>query len=192
MENKSLNKYRYTIIIPHYKIINLLGRALQSIPDREDIQILVVDDNSGIERCEFEKFNKFEKAHCQFVLLKENRGAGVARNEALKKTEGQWLFFLDADDFFEEKFHNYIVVSIALILYGLLFIIIEKKNKNSTAKIESIAQITYKTALYIGLFQALSLIPGTSRSGSTILGAIIIGVSRVAAAEFSFYFVRHK
>lgn len=102
MENKSLNKYRYTIIIPHYKIINLLGRALQSIPDREDIQILVVDDNSGIERCEFEKFNKFEKAHCQFVLLKENRGAGVARNEALKKTEGQWLFFLDADDFFEE------------------------------------------------------------------------------------------
>ena len=96
MENKSLNKYRYTIIIPHYKIINLLGRALQSIPDREDIQILVVDDNSGIERCEF------EKAHCQFVLLKENRGAGVARNEALKKTEGQWLFFLDADDFFEE------------------------------------------------------------------------------------------
>lgn len=91
------------------------------------------------------------------------------------------------DDFFEEKFHNYIVVSIALIVYGLLFIIIEKKNKNSNAKIGSIAQISYKTALYIGLFQALSLIPGTSRSGSTILGAIIIGVSRVAAAEFSFY-----
>ena len=91
------------------------------------------------------------------------------------------------DDIFEKHFHNYIVVSIALIVYGFLFIFIEKRNKNSTAKIGSIAEISYKTALYIGLFQALSLIPGTSRSGSTILGAIIIGVSRVAAAEFSFY-----
>ena len=91
------------------------------------------------------------------------------------------------DDVFEKHFHNYIVVSIALIVYGLLFIFIEKRNKNSTARIGSIAEISYKTALYIGLFQALSLIPGTSRSGSTILGAIIIGVSRVAAAEFSFY-----
>ena len=91
------------------------------------------------------------------------------------------------DDVFEKHFHNYIVVSIALIVYGLLFIFIEKRNKNSTARVGSIAEISYKTALYIGLFQALSLIPGTSRSGSTILGAIIIGVSRVAAAEFSFY-----
>ncbi|MBQ1989233.1 MAG: undecaprenyl-diphosphate phosphatase, partial [Clostridia bacterium] len=91
------------------------------------------------------------------------------------------------DDIFEKHFHNYIVVSIALIVYGLLFIFIEKRNKNSTARVGSIAEISYKTALYIGLFQALSLIPGTSRSGSTILGAIIIGVSRVAAAEFSFY-----
>lgn len=91
------------------------------------------------------------------------------------------------DDVFEKHFHNYIVVSIALIVYGLLFIFIEKRNKNSTTRIGSIAEISYKTALYIGLFQALSLIPGTSRSGSTILGAIIIGVSRVAAAEFSFY-----
>ena len=91
------------------------------------------------------------------------------------------------DDFFETTFHNFIVVSIALIVYGLLFIFIEKKNTGINAKIGSITEISYKTALYIGLFQALSLIPGTSRSGSTILGAIIIGVSRVAAAEFSFY-----
>lgn len=91
------------------------------------------------------------------------------------------------DDIFEAHFHNYIVVALALIIYGILFIVIEKRNKNITPKVGSIADITYKTALYIGLFQALSLIPGTSRSGSTILGAIIIGVSRVAAAEFSFY-----
>lgn len=91
------------------------------------------------------------------------------------------------DDLFEEKFHNYIVVSAALIIYGVLFIIIEKRNRNRMPKIGSISEISYKTALFIGCFQALSLIPGTSRSGSTILGAILLGVSRVAAAEFSFY-----
>lgn len=91
------------------------------------------------------------------------------------------------DNLFEEHFHNYIVVSAALIVYGILFIIIERRNDGKKPKINSIADISYKTALIIGCFQALSLIPGTSRSGSTILGAIIIGVSRVAAAEFSFF-----
>lgn len=91
------------------------------------------------------------------------------------------------DNLFEEHFRNYIVVSAALIVYGILFIIIERRNDGKKPKINSIADISYKTALIIGCFQALSLIPGTSRSGSTILGAIIIGVSRVAAAEFSFF-----
>ena len=91
------------------------------------------------------------------------------------------------DDVFEKYFHNYIVVSAALIIYGVLFIAVERRNRGRKSKYNGIADISYKTALIIGLFQALSLIPGTSRSGSTILGAIIIGVSRVAAAEFSFY-----
>lgn len=91
------------------------------------------------------------------------------------------------DDFFEEKLHNYIVVALALIVYGVFFILIEKKNKKKNFKCNSISEISYKTAFFIGCFQALSLIPGTSRSGSTILGAILLGVSRVAAAEFSFY-----
>ena len=91
------------------------------------------------------------------------------------------------DDFFESKFHNYIVVALALIVYGVAFILIEKKNKCLVPKTHSISEMSYKTALLIGCFQALSLIPGTSRSGSTILGAILLGVSRVAAAEFSFY-----
>lgn len=91
------------------------------------------------------------------------------------------------DDFFEEKFHNYIVVALALIVYGVAFILIEKRNKKRIVKTESISDMSYKTALLIGCFQALSLIPGTSRSGSTVLGAILLGVSRVAAAEFSFY-----
>ncbi len=97
------------------------------------------------------------------------------------------LIGIPLDDFLEEKLHNYIVVSIALIVYGIAFIFIERRNKSLKPRIDSIAAITYKDAFIIGCFQALSLIPGTSRSGSTILGAILIGVSRVAAAEFSFY-----
>jgi len=78
-----------------------------------------------------------------------------------------------------------ILVSIMLIVYGVAFIVVEKLNK--TAKCESLNQLTYKTAFLIGVFQVLSIIPGTSRSGATILGAIIIGCSRSIAAEFSFF-----
>ena len=91
------------------------------------------------------------------------------------------------DNYFEKHFHNWQVVSAALIAYGVLFIVIEKMNKNRKPKVNSIPELSYKTALLIGCFQALSLIPGTSRSGSTILGAMILGVSRVAGAEFSFF-----
>ena len=91
------------------------------------------------------------------------------------------------DNYFEAHFHNWQVVSAALIVYGVLFIVIEKMNKNRKPKVNSIPELSYKTALLIGCFQALSLIPGTSRSGSTILGAMILGVSRVAGAEFSFF-----
>ena len=91
------------------------------------------------------------------------------------------------DNYFEKHFHNWQVVSAALIAYGVLFIVIEKINKSRKPKVNSIPELSYKTALLIGCFQALSLIPGTSRSGSTILGAIILGVSRVAGAEFSFF-----
>lgn len=78
-----------------------------------------------------------------------------------------------------------VLVSVMLIIYGVAFIFIE--NKNRTPKINDIAELDYKTALFIGLFQVLSIIPGTSRSGATILGAILIGTSRVVAAEFSFF-----
>lgn len=91
------------------------------------------------------------------------------------------------DNYFEKHFHNWQMVSAALIAYGVLFIVIEKINKSRKPKVNSIPELSYKTALLIGCFQALSLIPGTSRSGSTILGAMILGVSRVAGAEFSFF-----
>lgn len=91
------------------------------------------------------------------------------------------------DDFIEENFHTPMVIAAALIVYGIAFILIERWNKNSAPKILDLYDITYKTAIAIGLFQVLSIIPGTSRSGATILGALIIGVSRVAAAEFTFF-----
>ena len=82
---------------------------------------------------------------------------------------------------------NAYVVAAALILYGILFIVVENINYGKRPAVERVGDITYKTALIIGLFQVLSLVPGTSRSGSTILGAMIIGCSRPAAAEFSFF-----
>jgi len=91
------------------------------------------------------------------------------------------------DDWLNDNLYNYFTVAIMLVLYGALFIVIENKNKNKQSSINSIKDLSYKTALFIGLFQVLALIPGTSRSGATILGAIILGTSRVVAAEFSFF-----
>ena len=93
------------------------------------------------------------------------------------------------DDFFDEYFYNYIVVAITLIVYGVAFILIEKRKNisNTTFRIERVEDLSYTDALKIGAFQVLSLIPGTSRSGSTILGGMISGVSREASAEFSFF-----
>ena len=92
------------------------------------------------------------------------------------------------DDWMEAKLHNGIAVSIALIVYGIAFLLVERRREGKHQKIISdVHDIGYKTALLIGLFQCLSLVPGTSRSGSTILGAILIGVGRSAGAEFSFF-----
>jgi len=91
------------------------------------------------------------------------------------------------DDFFDAHFYNYITVACALVIYGVLFIVIERRKKNAPCRIDSAEQVDLKTAFLIGCFQILALIPGTSRSGSTILGAMLLGVSRKAAAEFSFF-----
>lgn len=91
------------------------------------------------------------------------------------------------DDKITEIFYNHKTVSITLILYGIIFIIIEYKKKNSLFHINTLSELTYKAAFIIGLFQVLALIPGTSRSGATIIGAMLIGTSRVIAAEFTFF-----
>ena len=92
------------------------------------------------------------------------------------------------DDWMDAHLHNATVVSIALIVYGIAFILVERRNQGKYARsIADVHDIGWKTAIFIGCFQALSLIPGTSRSGSTILGAILLGVGRSAGAEFSFF-----
>ena len=94
---------------------------------------------------------------------------------------------LALDDWMDAHLYNYIVVSVALIVYGVAFLFAEKFNGKRSAGITDVHTIDYKTALLIGAFQCLALIPGTSRSGSTILGAILLGVGRSAGAEFSFF-----
>ena len=91
------------------------------------------------------------------------------------------------DDWMDAHLYNYVVVAITLVIYGVAFLFMEKKNADREMKVQDVHDIDYRTALLIGAFQCLSLIPGTSRSGSTILGAIILGVSRPAGAEFSFF-----
>ena len=94
---------------------------------------------------------------------------------------------LPFDDLLEEKLYNYVVVDLMLILYGILFLIIENYNAKRTPKVTDLKDLTFRTAFLIGIFQVLSLIPGTSRSGSTIIGGILLGTSRTVAAEFTFF-----
>ena len=91
------------------------------------------------------------------------------------------------DDYIEAHFHTPLVIAITLILYGVAFIAIERWNKGRQPKITRLRDLSYTTALLIGVFQVLSIIPGTSRSGSTIIGALLLGVSRTVAAEFTFF-----
>ena len=92
------------------------------------------------------------------------------------------------DEVFEKLFYNYVCVAIALIVFGIAFIIIENKNKGKNSKINALAELSYNTVLLIGIFQLIAAIfPGTSRSGATIVGALLLGVSRTVAAEFTFF-----
>ncbi|MCD1023317.1 undecaprenyl-diphosphate phosphatase [Enterococcus sp. SMC-9] len=94
---------------------------------------------------------------------------------------------LPLDDWLDAHFHKFFPVALMLIIYGIAFIVVEKRNKNVTPKCTDLNKFTYKAALIVGMFQVLSLVPGTSRSGATILGGILIGASRFVATEFSFF-----
>ena len=117
--------------------------------------------------------------------------------QEVRKTWRLWLKVLIAtlpllgvfkfDDWFDTHFHNMVSVALMLIIYGIAFIWIEDRNRRVEPKVTDLARMSYKTAFYIGLFQVLSIIPGTSRSGATILGGIIVGTSRSVAADFTFF-----
>lgn len=94
---------------------------------------------------------------------------------------------LPFDDIVEEKFYNPATIATTLIIYGIAFIVIEKKNVGSVPKVTELSQITYPIALFIGAFQVLAIIPGTSRSGATIVAALLLGTSRYVATEFTFF-----
>ena len=92
------------------------------------------------------------------------------------------------NDFLENYLYNYVVVAIALIVFGVAFIVVENWNKDRTPKVNNLNDLTYKLVIIIGLFQLLAAVfPGVSRSGATIVGALLIGVSRTVAAEFTFF-----
>ena len=97
------------------------------------------------------------------------------------------IFGVLLDDILEEYLYGFVVVAVALVVYGVAFIVVERLNREKRFRVESVEDLTYADALRIGAFQVLSLVPGTSRSGSTILGGILTGVSRTASAEFSFF-----
>ena len=132
----------------------------------------------------FHKLNPFSLKK----TTEEKRGTWLLWSKVIVAVIPSAVLGLAFDDWFDQHFYNYIVVALMLIVYGVAFLWVEEKhNKTTTPRVTDVAAIDWKTALLIGAFQCLALIPGTSRSGSTILGSILLGVSRGAASEFSFF-----
>ncbi len=131
----------------------------------------------------FDKLNPFGKKK----TAEEKRGTWNLWGKVVVGMLPAALIGIPLDDLFEAHLYRYEVVAAALIVYGVAFIVIENRRRASTFRIEDVHELTYRDALVIGAFQVLSLIPGTSRSGSTILGGMLTGVSRTASAEFSFF-----
>lgn len=101
-------KYYFTIIIPHKNIPNLLQRCLNSIPKREDLQIIIVDDNSDTEKVDFKHFPGLDRPNCKVLFTKKGKGAGYARNIALKETDSKWVLFADADDYYSDNLNTFL------------------------------------------------------------------------------------
>ena len=132
----------------------------------------------------FQKLNPFDKKKNP----KQKHNTWVLWLKVVVAVAPSAVLGLLLDDWMDAHLYNYVVVAIALIVYGVAFLFVERVNEQQkNTLIQSVNKIDYRTALLIGAFQCLSLIPGTSRSGSTILGAILLGVSRSAGAEFSFF-----
>ncbi len=135
----------------------------------------------------FDKLNPFSKRKSE----KEKSNTWRLWGKVLVGVLPAAVFGVLLEDFLDKYLMNYVVVCIALVLYGIFFVLIERRRKrelgDASYRVECVDDLSYKDALIIGAYQTLSLIPGTSRSGSTILGGMLSGVSRVASAEFSFF-----
>lgn len=112
-------KYKYGVVIPHYNSAELLGRMLSSIPERDDLQIVVVDDCSKTE--EIEKLKELSHQNLEIILMEQNHGAGYARNEGFKRINSEWVTFVDSDDMFAEKafdvLDDYIESDVEMLCY---------------------------------------------------------------------------
>lgn len=138
----------------------------------------------------FKKLNPF----CRPALSDDRRGSIMLKKPTLQLWAKVLIACLPAaiiglplDDWLDEHLYNFYTVAATLIIYGIAFIVVEMRNRNKRPAVQNLAKMSYKTAALIGVFQVLSLIPGTSRSGATILGAILLGCSRPVGAEFSFF-----
>lgn len=138
----------------------------------------------------FKKLNPF----CRPALPAGRRGGIMLKKPTLQLWAKVLIACLPAaiiglplDDWLDEHLYNFYTVAATLIIYGIAFIVVELRNRNKRPAVQKLANMSYKTAALIGVFQVLSLIPGTSRSGATILGAILLGCSRPVGAEFSFF-----
>ena len=118
-----MNEINYSIIIPHKNIPSLLQRCIDSIPNREDIQVIVVDDNSDCDEVDFDHFPGLNEKHIEVIFTKEGKGAGYARNVGLKHAKGKWVIFADADDFFNtcflETIDKYCNSNYEIIYFGI-------------------------------------------------------------------------
>lgn len=140
-------------------------------------------------------------AICAVPVLFFNKLNPFSRKKSASQRNATWLLWAKVivgvlpaavigfvlDDFLDEHLYNFVTVAITLIIYGVAFIIVEHFKKNKTSRVERVEDLSFTDAIMIGGFQVLSLIPGTSRSGSTILGGRLVGVSRSVSAEFSFF-----
>ena len=138
----------------------------------------------------FKKLNPF----CRPALSDDRRGSIMLKKPTLQLWAKVLIACLPAaiiglplDDWLDEHLYNFYTVAATLIIYGIAFIVVEMRNRNKRPAVQNLAKMSYKTAALIGVFQVLSLIPGASRSGATILGAILLGCSRPVGAEFSFF-----
>ncbi len=168
----------------HMILVNELMR-LNVSPEFEELFLVVIQLGAiaAVPVLFFGKLNPFSKAKSR----EERQGTWTLWLKVVVGVLPAAVLGLLLDDLIDAHFMHYTVVAAALIIYGVAFILIEKHKKGKAPRVKTVDELTYKDALTIGAFQVLSLVPGTSRSGSTILGGMLTGVSREASAEFSFF-----